>query len=178
RRLVEAMGGVMTAESVVGQGSTFAVALALAESPLERLERSGHAAATPGGIEAPERSSTLLYIEDNLANLGLVEAILSERAGITLLSALQGRMGLDLAREHCPDLILLDLHLPDITGDEVLKQLQSQPRTRDIPVIVISADVTPGRVERLTQAGARDYLTKPLDVEQFLEAIDEVLKEK
>ena len=178
KRLVEAMGGVMTAESTVGQGSTFSLALALVESPLERLERSA-TAAPPGEITAPEEgSSTLLYIEDNLANLGLVETILSERAGITLLSALQGRMGLDLASEHHPDLILLDLHLPDMTGDEVLTRLQSQPRTRDIPVIVISADATPGRIERLMQAGASGYLTKPLDVEQFLETIDEVLREK
>jgi signal transduction histidine kinase/ActR/RegA family two-component response regulator len=178
KRLVEAMGGVMTAESTLGQGSTFSLALALAESPLERLERSDHAAATQEEVAAPERTSTLLYIEDNLANLGLIETILSERAGITLLSALQGRVGLDLAQEHRPDLILLDLHLPDMMGDEVLKRLQSQPRTRDIPVIVISADATPGRVERLRQAGAHGYLTKPLDVERFLQTIDEVLRGK
>jgi PAS domain S-box-containing protein len=178
KRLVEAMGGVMTVESTVGEGSTFAVALALVENPLERLERSDHAAATPGAANVPEASSTLLYIEDDLANLGLVEAILSERAGITLLSALQGRIGLDLAREHSPDLILLDLHLPDVTGDEVLKRLQSQPQTRDIPVVVISADATPGRIERLMQAGASGYLTKPLDVDRFLQAVDEVLRGK
>lgn len=85
---------------------------------------------------------------------------------------------MDLASQHCPDLILLDLHLPDMRGDEVLRQLQSQPRTRDIPVIVISADATPGRIERLMQAGASSYLTKPLDVEHFLDTVDEVLRGK
>ncbi len=183
RRLVEAMGGALTAESVAGEGSVFTVALALVESPLERLERSGGgpgAAGTPGevAVAAPENYATLLYIEDNLANLSLIETILSERAGVTLLSALQGRLGLDLALEHQPDLILLDLHLPDMPGDEVLKRLQSHPSTRDIPVIVISADATPGSITRLLKAGAQGYLTKPLDVEQFLKTIDEILEKE
>jgi PAS domain S-box-containing protein len=177
RRLVEAMGGVMTAESAVGQGSTFAIRLAQAESPLDRLERGGHAGTVRAEAAPPEDSRTLLYIEDNLANLSLIETILSERPGITLRSALQGRLGLDLAWEHRPDLILLDLHLPDMAGEEVLARLQSHPRTREIPVVVISADATPGSVERLLQAGARRYLTKPLDVELFLKSIDEILEE-
>ncbi len=176
KRLVEAMGGNMAAESELGQGSTFAIELALVESPLERLERSGHPAVTSGEIAPPTRSATLLYIEDNVANLSLIETILSERAEITLLSALQGRLGLDLAWEHRPDLILLDLHLPDMPGHEVLRQLQNAAPTRDIPVVVISADVTPGRMERLMQAGARGFLGKPLDVEQFLNTIDEILE--
>ncbi|HTE16833.1 MAG TPA: ATP-binding protein, partial [Armatimonadota bacterium] len=176
KRLVEAMGGSLTVESVVGEGSTFVVSLALVESPLERLGRSTPPAA-PEGVEAaaPEKSATLLYIEDNLANLSLIETILSERPEIELRSALQGRLGLDLAWEHRPDLILLDLHLPDISGEEVLRRLQNEPRTREIPVIVISADATPGTIERLMGAGARGYLPKPLDVDLFLSTVDEAI---
>jgi CheY-like chemotaxis protein len=176
------MGGALTAESALGQGSTFALALAPAENPLEQLERSGHPAGAAGTLvekkdAPPEKTAALLYIEDNLANLSLIETILSERPEIALLSALQGRLGLDLAEKHCPDLILLDLHLPDMSGDEVLAQLRRNPETRNIPVVIVSADATPGSVERLLRAGAKGYLTKPLDVEQFLDTIDEVLRE-
>jgi hypothetical protein len=88
---------------------------------------------------------------------------------------MQGRIGLDLAREHHPDLILLDLHLPDIDGDEVLARLRAEMETREIPVIIISADATQGQIERLRAAGARDYLTKPLDIAKFLQVVDDVL---
>ena len=84
---------------------------------------------------------------------------------------MQGRLGLDLAIQHKPDLILLDVHLPDISGHEVLNQLQADPRTRKVPVIVVSADATPGQIERLLAAGARAYLTKPLDVREFLQLV-------
>jgi CheY-like chemotaxis protein len=91
---------------------------------------------------------------------------------------MQGSVGLDLARHHEPDLILLDLHLPDITGQEVLTRLQQSAVTRDIPVIVISADATPVQIKRLLDAGATSYLTKPLDVTEFLRALDETLARK
>jgi CheY-like chemotaxis protein len=91
---------------------------------------------------------------------------------------MQGQIGLDLARERTPDLILVDLHLPDIPGDEVLRRLQADARTRGIPVVVISADATPGQAERLRAAGAYAYLTKPFDVERFLEVLDTSLKAK
>jgi len=115
----------------------------------------------------------VLYIEDNLSNLRLIEQVLSRRPHTTLLSAMQGQVGLDLAREHRPDMILLDLHLPDLPGDEVLRRLLDEPRTRQIPVVILSADATPGQSERLLAAGARAYLTKPLDVRQFLALVDE-----
>ncbi|HEU0299115.1 MAG TPA: response regulator, partial [Longimicrobium sp.] len=122
---------------------------------------------------APER--TILYVEDNLANLDLVESILRDRPEIDVIPALQGRLGLQLAREHRPDLILLDLHLPDLPGEVVLRELRDDDRTREIPVLVISADATTRQVERLRATGARDYLTKPLDVDQFLSAVDAAL---
>jgi CheY-like chemotaxis protein len=120
-------------------------------------------------------TSTILYIEDNLSNLELVKRVLTKRPGIRLIDAMQGRLGVDLAREHHPDLILLDLHLPDISGTEVLRQVRDDPRTTAIPVIVISADATPGQIERLLTDGALAYLTKPLDVKKLLSLLDQTL---
>lgn len=117
----------------------------------------------------------MLLIEDNLANLRLVETVLEHRRGIGVMAAMQGALGLDLAREHQPELVLLDLHLPDIPGEQVLARLRADPRTRDIPVVIISADATPGRVRRLRESGAMDYLTKPIEIERFLEVVDTAL---
>ena len=121
-----------------------------------------------------DSNSTVLYVEDNLSNVRLMEDIFAIRAGIKLVTAMQGQLGLDLAREHRPDLIFLDLHLPDLSGDQVLAGLRSDPRTRTIPVIMISADATSSQMQRLLDAGAAAYLTKPLDVEELLAIIDTV----
>jgi len=118
---------------------------------------------------------TVLYIEDNLSNLELIQRVLARRSDLRLITAMQGRLGLDLAREHHPDLILLDVHLPDIPGDEILRRLKAEPPIAGIPVIVISADATAVQIARLLSLGARDYLTKPLDVKKFLTALDEAL---
>ena len=120
----------------------------------------------------------VLYIEDNVSNLRLVEQVLGRRPQTTLLSAMQGQLGLELAREHRPDLILLDLHLPEVPGDEVLRRLLEEPRTRGIPVVILSADATPGQMERLLAAGAQTYLTKPLDVRQLLALVDQHVSRK
>jgi len=172
--LVEAMGGSIEAESEAGSGSVFTVELQLAEAPLQRYRRDGEAGDDAGGDEVLTRS--ILYIEDNLSNLKLIERVFAGRPQFRLLSAMQGRLGLELARENGPDLILLDLHLPDIPGDEVLRQLRQDPATRRIPVVMISADATHGQVKRLLAAGADDYLTKPLDVKRFLETVDAALR--
>jgi hypothetical protein len=117
----------------------------------------------------------LLYIEDNLTNLQLMQRIVVRRPGIRLLHAFNGRMGLDLARTGHANLIMLDLHLPDMTGIEVLGQLRADPSTSDVPVYIVSADATAGQVVRMRSAGAAGYLTKPLDVHRVLELLDAVL---
>lgn len=175
QRLVEAMGGNLSVMSVVGEGSTFSVELTLTESPVARWATARLDMAVSPVPERAIRPATLLYIEDNLANFSLIQSILAAHPQVNLIPAMQGRRGLELAGEHLPDLILLDLHLPDTPGDEVLRQLRSDARTRDIPVIIISADATPSRILRLRAAGADDYITKPLDVDGFLAAVDRVL---
>jgi len=124
-------------------------------------------------IDSAEK--TLLYIEDNLSNLRLIERIFEKQPRIKLLAAMQGGLGLDLAREHCPDLILLDVNLPDIPGAEVLRRLRGEKRTGDIPVVVVSADATARQIDRLMAAGATDYLVKPIEVKKFLRAVEKVL---
>jgi PAS domain S-box-containing protein len=173
--LVEAMGGVISVESRPGEGSTFAVELRAAEGPIDRHERLGARVPQQAVTAAAPATRTVLYVEDNLPNLELIEQIFARWPWINLLSAMQGRLGLDFAARHRPDLILLDLHLPDLSGSEVLRLLQEGEATRDIPVVVISADATPGQIDRLLSLGARTYLTKPLDVPRFLALVREIL---
>ncbi|CAA9588839.1 MAG: hypothetical protein AVDCRST_MAG88-4456, partial [uncultured Thermomicrobiales bacterium] len=175
KRLVEAMRGTIGVDSTVGEGSTFWVEFPLADGPLAGLGRVEEEAPSLAARHGAAR--TVLYIEDNLSNLSLVEHLLEQRPGIALLTAMQGGFGLHIARERQPDLILLDLNLPDMAGAEVLRLLRDDPRTSVIPVVVISADATPGRIERLLAAGATAYATKPLEVRRFLAILDEALGE-
>ena len=172
QRLMDAMGGSIGVESAVGKGSTFWIELPLAKSPLERFPRDGAANGARQPSSEPA-SRSILYIEDNLSNLALIEQMLAERPGTALLTSMQGKVGLDLARQHTPDLILLDLHLPDLPGWDVLSQLKADSTTRHIPVVVISADATKRQMNRLMSAGAAHYLTKPLDVNKFFQVLDE-----
>lgn len=176
--MVEAMGGSISARSTPGQGSRFSVELAVAPSPNPPL-RVAAEGLEPGlrpSIRAGETQAVVLYIDDNLANFSLVQNVLRHRSEIKLLAAMQGRIGVELAQKHRPDLILLDFHLPDISGDEVLARLHHNPATRHIPVIVVSADATAPQTERMRALGAKQYLTKPLDVRQFLETLDASLE--
>lgn len=173
KRLAEVMRGSMGVESSPGKGSTFWIELALSEAPTARE------VATLLGMQmapvAGPGQHTILYIEDNTSNVQLVERIVALRPDLRLFVAMQARLGIDLAFEHRPDLILLDLNLPDMSGLEVLLLLQNDPRTSAIPVTVISADATRGQVSRLLAAGAAAYLTKPLEVPQFLAMLDKIL---
>jgi CheY-like chemotaxis protein len=174
KHLIEVMGGTLQVSSQVGAGSTFAVELPMAEAPIEAaLPRPW--APVPDRAEPGPAQAVILYVEDNLANLRLVERIVARRPGVTLLSAMQGQMGVDLAREHHPDLILLDQHLPDMAGDAVIGLLRADPRTRGIPIVMLSADASPRQIQRLRELGARDYLTKPLDVTRLLALLDDTI---
>jgi CheY-like chemotaxis protein len=119
------------------------------------------------------RKHIILCIEDNRANLALLRAILDIRPDLELVGAMQGQLGIDLARKHLPALILLDLHLPDLPGQEVLAKLRSSEETRHIPVVVTSAHATPARIKALLEQGADAYLTKPLDIIEFCRVVDE-----
>jgi CheY-like chemotaxis protein len=118
---------------------------------------------------------TILYIEDNLYNVQLVERLLLQRPNIQLLTSVQGSPGINIAQTHHPDLILLDVHLPDINGFDVLERLRIDAETAIIPIVVLSADATPGQVKRFRDAGANEYLTKPLDLKLLLTLIDNYL---
>ena len=175
--LIEAIGGAIEVQSTVGVGTTFVIDLAAAE----RL--AGEGQPSPGDQALPElggpdaKRQLILYIEDNLSNLTLVERILERRVSVELISSMQGTLGLELAHQHHPDLIVLDLHLPDMPGSEVLTRLKTDPITREIPVIVLTADASGRQSERVRQLGAIDYLTKPLDVPKFIEIIANNLAE-
>jgi CheY-like chemotaxis protein len=172
QRLMQAMGGAIGVENSCSYGSTFWVELPRTKSPLEQT-RPPKTKARRYHPRAEGKKRTLLYIEDNLSNLTLIEQILEERPEIELLSAMQGQVGLDLARQHSPDLILLDLHLPDLPGWKVLSQLKADETTSHIPVVVVSADATTPQIKRLMKAGAAAYLTKPLDVAEFFRVLDQ-----
>jgi CheY-like chemotaxis protein len=122
--------------------------------------------------------SKVLYIEDNALNRNLIGSILAQRADVEVLFARTGSEGLTVSREWLPDVVLLDLNLPDMHGADLLQALRTDKRTEHIPVVVVSADATATQIERLLSAGARNYLTKPIDVAQFLFTVDEILGER
>ena len=171
KALAERMGGRIGVDSTLESGSSFWLELQAAEPGSAAPE-----SLDPGPLLHQALAvGTLLYVEDNAANLRLVERALERRPGVRFLSAMLGRVGLDLAREHHPDLIVLDLNLPDIGGDQVLAALRAEPLTRGIPVLVLSADATQRQRQRLLALGAQAYLTKPLDLRTFLSTLDEML---
>jgi signal transduction histidine kinase/response regulator RpfG family c-di-GMP phosphodiesterase len=175
KRMIEAMGGAVGVESTVGVGSRFYFELLLVESAAEpRVDPNFHATLTALG-QAASYQGTILYIEDNLSNIRLIQKILAPYTGVRLLEAMQGKSGLELASRHTPDWILLDLQLPDMGGEEVLRALRQDPRTQSIPVTILSADATPGQIDSLQAAGAGEYLTKPLDVRQLIGLLERML---
>ncbi len=174
-KLMEAMGGKNGVESVLGEGSTFWIELPVVDSQLSEARKSEVKAIFESKLAL--KKGTVLYIEDNISNLELVQQILSnECPGVQLLTETSGRMAFTRAKEDSPDLILLDLNLPDMHGSEALRLLKEDETTGSIPVVIISADAMPAQQKRLIQLGARKYLTKPLDVNALLKVIDEYIR--
>jgi signal transduction histidine kinase/CheY-like chemotaxis protein len=174
KSLVEAMHGEMGVESEVGVGSTFwfeipAGVKAIVPAPVVGSGRPASARTASG------RTALVLYIEDNPSNVELVEGILADRDDLRLETVGRGGRGLEDAVRLRPDLILLDLHLPDMGGEEVLRRLREDESIGSTPVIVITADATPGRSRSLEELGIAAFMTKPLDVADFRRAIDDVL---
>jgi PAS domain S-box-containing protein len=173
--LMEAMEGSIDADSELGAGSTFTIELPRAQAPAPEPPAADADAAAPAAPGRAGEINTMLYIEDNAANRTLMEQIFATCDDLELTTAEDGTLGLAAAREQRPDLILLDLNLPDIDGDEVLARLYADDATRCIPVIVVSADATRAQIDALLERGAFDYLTKPIDIEQLMSAIDAAL---
>jgi signal transduction histidine kinase/ActR/RegA family two-component response regulator len=164
--LVEAMGGTIEIQSQVDIGSEFSVELDLVDAPLVTYD---HGLLPPVGTRpsAGVGRQVILYIDDNASNLRLVEKILARRPQVEFVSVLQATVGLQIAHRRRPDLVLLDLHLPDMSGRDALERLRSHPLTRTTPVIVISADATKTQIHQVMASGAFGYLTKPISVRRF-----------
>ena len=171
KALAEAMGGHLRATSVPDEGSTFSLALPVAP-PVPSVTP-----ADPEPTPATEaaHTGTLLCIEDNLQNLRLMQRLIARRPGVRLAHAPNGAQGLAYIREHRPQLVFLDLHLPDMHGEEVLREVRQNPATRGTAVVILSADATPAQQRHLIAEGAANYITKPFDVREVLRVIDAAL---
>ena len=175
KQLVELMGGSIGVESTAGVGSMFWIELAASAAVQLHTEPAGAPAAVPVQVLSGQRMRTLLCVEDNPANLLLVERLLARRPDLLLLSARDGRRGVEMAREYQPDLILMDINLPGINGITALRILAGDPATARIPVIALSANAMPHDIEKGLQAGFFRYLTKPIKVDEFMKTLDAAL---
>jgi len=171
-RVMQAMGGTLTVAASPGGGARFTIELDRAEPAV--LENGTGARAVAAREYSEERH--VLYIADAPTDAALISEVMRERPSVGLIPAMLGKVGLESAREHLPDLILLDLDLPDITGEDVLAALRADAATRDVPVIVFGTD--PEQLsDPLLAAGADAFLTKPIAVHRFLEVVDELIAE-
>jgi CheY-like chemotaxis protein len=176
KRLVELMGGVIGVESTVGKGSVFWIDLNLTAEPQHAAAAAEPAVVAQAQVHADAQLRTLLYVEDNPANLMLVEDLIARRPDIRLLSAADGNRGIEIARASRPDVILMDINLPGISGIQALKILRADPATAHIPVVAVSANAIPRDIEKGLAAGFFRYLTKPIKVNEFMDTLDVALK--
>jgi CheY-like chemotaxis protein len=172
KRLIELMEGVVGVESKVGVGSTFWIELN-STMQLPAVKSDHGEAGLP--LHAGAALRTLLYVEDNPANLKLVERLIARRPDMRLLTAIDGTIGVDLARSARPEVILMDINLPGISGIEALKILRGDPATAHIPVVALSANAVPRDVQKGLEAGFFRYLTKPIKVTEFMDTLNAAL---
>ena len=180
RRLAELMGGTLDARSVAGKGTAFSLILPRDTSPMPAGRPAAQTRIAGGGGAAASGAPTwrVHYIEDNATNVEVMRAVLAQRGDIRLDVSLLGLDGLTAVRTQRPHLVLLDMQLPDIDGVELLRHLKQGADTAAIPVLVVSADATSGRIEQALAAGAAGYLGKPLDITSFLTTVDRLLRGK
>ena len=175
KRLVEQMGGTIGVNSTVGTGSEFWVELVRVDPPQLTTQEIEGATSTRVAPAAGAPLRTLLYVEDNPANLALVEQIIERRPDLRLLSAADGDLGIEYARVYQPEVILMDINLPGISGFEAMQILRSDPVTMSIPIIALSANAMPRDIAKGLEAGFFTYLTKPIKVGEFMDALDVAL---
>ena len=174
KHLVELMGGTIGVDSAVGEGSTFWIELTLAEAPAfasSEDDTGPHLAFDAGQLP----SRTVLYVEDNPANLELVEQLIARRPDLRLLSAATGDLGVEYAKAYLPNVILMDINLPGMSGIQAMRILHANPTTAHIPIVALSANAVPRDIEKGLAAGFFNYITKPIKVSEFMEALDAAL---
>ena len=180
KRLIELMGGAIGAASTPGRGSEFWVELRAGDAAQESMSAvaptTAHAGTSTDEASTAAQVATVLCVEDNPASLKLVQEVLASRADVQLLSASNGRLGVELARAHLPSVILMDNNMPEMSGREAQAILRNDPRTAGIPIIALSASAMVGAADSGTAAGFFRYLTKPFDVADLLAALDDALK--
>lgn len=176
KRLIELMGGVIGVESHVGEGSVFWIDLNVTDQPRAVAGSSDPLALPRPASRDGARLATLLYVEDNPANLMLVEDLLARRPDLRLLSAKDAPRGLEIAKAERPDVILMDINLPGMSGLQALRILAADPATAAIPVVALSANAVPRDIQRGLDAGFFRYLTKPIKVNEFMDTLDQALQ--
>ena len=176
KRLIELMGGAIGVDSAVGVGSVFWIEFKLTAAPRFDIQKTAHEMLERPLVSDGTPMRTLLYVEDNPANLELVQQLLARRSDLRMLSAADGNLGIEFARAHQPDVILMDINLPGINGLDAMKILRADPLTAHIPVIAVSANALPRDIEMCIAAGFFDYLTKPIMLDKLVRKIDSALK--
>jgi CheY-like chemotaxis protein len=173
--VVELMEGAIGVESTVGVGSVFWIELPLTTAPTLAVASAESTIAVRARVPIGARLRTLLYVEDSPANLTLVEQLIARRSDIRLLTAVNGTLGIELAQASRPEVILMDINLPGISGIEALKILREDPATAHTPIVALSANAMPRDIKNGMEAGFFDYLTKPIKINEFMDALDGAL---